>query len=154
LAGSAVFLAWIAPSWLAHQQAVSSLGMSLATLSPAARWSWIIIRIAAAVITVPIAEELAFRGYLARRFVSREFDRITFSSLGALPVVFSSLAFGLMHMQNLEDWRHLLLGTLAGLVFAGALRWRGRIGDAVAAHATSNLLLAIWVLGTGDWAQW
>jgi CAAX prenyl protease-like protein len=123
-------------------------------LSPAARWSWIAIRVAAAVITVPIAEELAFRGYLARRFVSRDFDQISLSKITVLSVVFSSLSFGLMHMQNLTDWRHLLLGSLAGLAYAGVLRWRGHIGDAVAAHATSNLLLAAWVLGTGDWAQW
>jgi membrane protease YdiL (CAAX protease family) len=57
-------------------------------------------------------------------------------------------------MKNLIDWQHLLLGTLAGLAFAAALRWRGRVGDAVAAHAVSNLLLAVWVLGFGDWAQW
>jgi membrane protease YdiL (CAAX protease family) len=47
-----------------------------------------------------------------------------------------------------------MAGVLAGLVFAVALRWRGRMGDAVVAHAVSNLLLAVWVLGMGDWAQW
>jgi membrane protease YdiL (CAAX protease family) len=52
------------------------------------------------------------------------------------------------------DWQHFALGTLAGLAFAAVLRWRGRMGDAVAAHAVSNLLLAAWVLGFGDWAQW
>jgi membrane protease YdiL (CAAX protease family) len=57
-------------------------------------------------------------------------------------------------MKNLVDLQHLALGTLAGLAFAAALRWRGRMGDAVVAHAVSNLLLAAWVLGFGDWAQW
>jgi membrane protease YdiL (CAAX protease family) len=69
-------------------------------------------------------------------------------------VALSSVAFGLMHMQNLKDWPHLMLGTLAGLAFAAALRWRGRMGDAVVAHAVTNLLLVAWVLGLGDWAQW
>jgi membrane protease YdiL (CAAX protease family) len=50
--------------------------------------------------------------------------------------------------------RQWLVGALAGLAYALALRWRGRIGDAVAAHAVTNLLLAVWVLGFGDWAQW
>jgi hypothetical protein len=40
------------------------------------------------------------------------------------------------------------------LAYAGALKWKGRIGDAVVAHATTNLLLAVWVLSRGDWAQW
>jgi len=158
-AGAAVFLLWIAPTWLAslgwaHQPAASRLGAELAVLSPAARWTWIAFRVAAAVVTVPIAEELAFRGYLARRFVSREFDRVSFTGLTALPICLSSVVFGVEHMRNLMDWQHLALGTLAGLAFAAVLRRRGRMGDAVAAHAVSNLLLAAWVLGFGDWAQW
>lgn len=154
LAGALVFLMWIAPSWWVHPSAPSRLGMDLASLSPLARWAWISFRVAAAVITVPIAEEFAFRGYLARRFMSREFDRVSFSSLTVLAICLSSAVFGVEHMKNMRDWQHLLLGTVAGLAFAAALRWRGRMGDAVAAHAVSNLLLAAWVLGSGDWTQW
>jgi exosortase E/protease (VPEID-CTERM system) len=158
-AGVAVFLLWIAPAWIAslgwaHQPAASRLGADLAALSPAARRAWIAVRVAAAVVTVPIAEELAFRGYLARRFVSREFDQVSFTGLTALSICLSSVVFGLEHMKNLMDWQHLALGTLAGLAFAAVLRWWGRMGDAVVAHAVSNLLLAAWVLGFGDWAQW
>jgi exosortase E/protease (VPEID-CTERM system) len=152
--GVAVFLLWIAPSWWAHQHSASSLRAELWALSPTARWAWIAFRVAAAVVTVPIAEELAFRGYLARRLISREFDQVSFTGLTALSICLSSVVFGLEHMKNLTDWQHLMLGTLAGLAFAAVLRWRGRMGDAVVAHALSNLLLAAWVLGFGDWAQW
>jgi len=154
VAGVAVFLLWIAPSWWAHPPAASRLGADLAALSPMARWTWIAFRVAAAVVTVPIAEELAFRGYLARRLISREFDQVSFTRLTAFSIVLSSVLFGIVHIKNLVDWQHLALGTLAGLVFAAALRWRGRMGDAVIAHAVSNLLLAAWVLGCNDWAQW
>ncbi len=157
--GVAVFLLWIAPDWIAsfgwaHQPAASHLGANLAALSPATRWAWIAFRVAVAVVTAPIAEELAFRGYLARRFVNREFDQVSFTGLTAFSICLSSVVFGLEHMRNLMDWQHLALGTLAGLAFAAVLRRRGRMGDAVAAHAVSNLLLAAWVLGFGDWAQW
>jgi len=152
--GAGVFLMWIAPVWWTHQHAASPLGAELAALSPTARWAWIAFRVAAAVVTVPVVEELAFRGYLARRLVSREFDSVSFTAMTALAVALSSAVFGLEHMKDLMDWQHLILGTLAGLAFAAALRWRGRMGDAVAAHAISNLLLAAWVLGLGDWAQW
>lgn len=157
LIGAAVFLLWITPSWWTHPPAAnvpSVLGAALTALSPAARWSWIAFRIAAAVVTVPIAEELAFRGFLARRLMNWDFRSISFTALTALSIGLSSAVFGLEHMKNLLDWQHLLLGFLAGCAFALALRWRGRIGDAVAAHATSNLLLAAWVLLSGDWAQW
>ena len=154
LAGAAVFFMWIAPSWWAHQHAASRLGSDLAALSPSARWAWIVVRFAASVVTVPIAEELAFRGYLARRLMNREFDQVSFSSLTVLAIAVSSVVFGMEHMKNMMDWPHLVLGTLAGLTFAAVLRWRGRMGDAVVAHAVSNLLLAVWVLGAGDWSQW
>jgi len=152
--GAAIFFMWVAPSWWAHHPAASRLGSDLAALSPAQRWGWIAFRVAAAVVTVPIAEELAFRGYLARRFMSREFDQVSFSGLTVLPICLSSVVFGMEHMKNLMDWQHLALGTLAGVAFTAALRWRGRMGDAVVAHAVSNLLLAAWVLHFGDWAQW
>jgi exosortase E/protease (VPEID-CTERM system) len=148
VAGVAVFLMWIAPTWWAGHFAASPIGPALAALSPVPRWSWISFRVAAAVITVPLAEELAFRGYLARRFMNWDFDSVPFTGLTALSVCLSSAAFGLMHGQ------HWMAGILAGFIYALVLRWRGRIGDAVVAHAVSNLLLAIWVISFGDWAQW
>jgi exosortase E/protease (VPEID-CTERM system) len=148
VAGAAVFALWIIPSVLTSSAEASRLGNALSALSPAARWSWIAFRVAAAAITVPIAEELAFRGYLARRLVNREFDSVPFSAVTVFAIAVSSVVFGLMH------GRHWIPGILAGLAYALVMKWRGRLGDAIAAHATSNLLLAIWVLARGDWAQW
>ncbi len=147
VAGAAVFAIWVAPSFFASRPE-SSLGASLAALAPAVRWLWIAFRLAAAVLTVPIAEELAFRGYLARRLVDREFDSIPFSSVTWLSIGLSSVAFGLMHGHQ---W---MVGVVAGLVYAAVMKRTGRLSDAIVAHATSNLLLAIWVLSRGDWAQW
>jgi exosortase E/protease (VPEID-CTERM system) len=146
--GAGIFIVWIAPEWWTHQHPASSLGTALAALSPAARATWIIFRVAAATITVPIAEELAFRGYIARRVMNRNFETVPFNSLSLFSVGLSSVAFGVMHGHQ---W---MLGIVAGLAYAGVLKWRGRIGDAIVAHATSNLLLAAWVLLRGDWAQW
>jgi exosortase E/protease (VPEID-CTERM system) len=148
LTGAGIFLIWIAPEWITHGNAASSLGAALAALSPLARTAWISLRVAAAVVTVPLAEELAFRGYLARRLVARSFDEVPFTRLTLLSIALSSLAFGLMHGQ------HWLVGIVAGLAFALLLRSRGRMGDAVVAHAVSNLLLAAWVLARGDWGMW
>jgi membrane protease YdiL (CAAX protease family) len=47
-----------------------------------------------------------------------------------------------------------IAGTLAGFLYAGAQRWRGRIGDAVAAHSVTNALIAVWVLWGGHWSFW
>ena len=35
-----------------------------------------------------------------------------------------------------------------------ALAWRGRLADAVVAHATTNALLSGYVIATGSWTQW
>jgi exosortase E/protease (VPEID-CTERM system) len=148
ITGAAVFGVWLIPTLWVQTSQPSPLGESLAALSPAARWSWIAIRIAAAVITVPIAEELAFRGYLARRIIDRNFDNVSFSSITWLSIVISSAAFGLMHGHQ---W---LVGILAGLAYAAIIKRTGRLSDAIVAHATTNLLLAIWVLTRGDFSQW
>ncbi len=146
--GTVIFAVWLIPSFWTHSAGASRLGEGLALLPPAARWSWIALRVGAAVITVPIAEELAFRGYLARRLVNREFDSVPFSSITNLSIILSSVAFGLMHGQK---W---MVGTLAGLAYAGVMKRNGRLSDAIVAHASSNFLLAIWVLSRGDWSLW
>jgi exosortase E/protease (VPEID-CTERM system) len=146
--GAAVFLVWIFPHFREAQPVATALGTGLNQLSVPARWAWISIRIVAAVITVPLAEELAFRGFLARRLVNRGFDGLPLGRLTVLSILISSLVFGLMHGQQ---W---MVGTVAGLAYAVLARWKGRLGDAVAAHAVSNLLLAAWVLMRGDWGLW
>lgn len=144
--GTAVFLLWIAAQ--RETAGAGSLGASLAVLGPVERWGWIAFRVAAAGVTGPIVEELAFRGYLGRRVLAREFDAVPLDRMTWLSVGVSSVAFGLLYG---ERW---LLGIASGLAYAGALKWRGRMGDAVAAHATSSLLLAAWVLARGEWGQW
>ena len=151
--GAAIFLAWIVPGRIVpalwtHEHLAGPLGSALAALSPSMRVAWIASRVAAAVVTVPIAEELAFRGFLARRLISRNFDEVPFRSLTWRSVCLSSVVFGVMHGS------HWFVGILAGLAYAAVLKWRGRIGDAIIAHATSNLLLAVWVLLRGEWGLW
>lgn len=148
LTGSAIFLIWIAPGLIVRNPAASALGLSLASLPSASRIVWIVFRVAAAVVTVPVAEELAFRGYLARRILSRDFSEVPFARLTLVSIGWSSIAFGVLHGQ------HWLVGIVAGLAFAAILRSRGRMGDAVVAHAVANLLLAAWVLARGDWGLW
>lgn len=146
--GVAVFLIWISPYFTGAQPVASALGTELNQLSPVARWMWITIRVMAAVVTVPLAEELAFRGFLARRLMSRSFDEVPMKSLSVLSILISSVIFGLMHGQQ---W---IAGMAAGVAYALLARWKGRLGDAVAAHAMSNLLLAAWVLMRCDWGLW
>jgi exosortase E/protease (VPEID-CTERM system) len=152
LAGAVVFLMWLGLAtgfhFLPRLDGHDPLAHSLALLSPAARLGWLTARVLAAVVTVPVAEELCFRGFLARRLSAEDFEQIPFRKLSLLGIAVSSIAFGALH------GRLWLAGTLAGVVFALCARLRSRLGEAVAAHATANLLIAIWVLGTRDYSLW
>jgi exosortase E/protease (VPEID-CTERM system) len=146
--GAAVFAVWVAPEIWGHVPAAGGLGAVLPTLPTWERLGWLAVRVTAAVVTVPMAEELAFRGYLARRLMNREFDQVSFRALGVVPIAVSSVMFGAMHGTQ---WA---VGIVAGVAYALIVKRTGRFGEAVAAHATSNLLLAAWVLGRGDWGMW
>ncbi len=84
---------------------------------------------------MPLAEELAFRGFLTRRLIAADFQAVPEGRFTGMSFVVSSLLFGLLHQQR---W---LAGTVAGMAYALAYYRRGRLIDAVAAHATTNLLI-------------
>ncbi len=142
-AGAVVFAIWIG-----LDRTHSAAPAALVHASNTARVSWIALRIAGAVLTVPIAEELAFRGFLLRRLISADFESVSWRFFSWAPFLISSAAFGLLHG---ERW---LAGMIAGAVFALAQLRRGRIGEAIAAHAVANALVAAWVLLTGSWQLW
>ena len=146
--GALAFAIWIGMDALLNTRVHDAMPVALAGATPAIRTAWIVFRVLAAVLTVPIAEELAFRGFLIRRFISADIEasppqRFTWLGLGL-----TSIAFGILH-GNL--W---FAGILAGLLYAWALLRRGRIGEAIAAHATTNALLAAYVLLFHKWHLW
>jgi exosortase E/protease (VPEID-CTERM system) len=145
--GGLVFLIWIGLEPLAGS-ARTGEPSALAHASALARIAWLTFRVLGAVITVPIAEELAFRGFLLRRLVSADFESVAWRTFAWVPFLISSIGFGLLHGDR---W---LAGTIAGMIYAFAMMRRGRIGEAAAAHAVTNALLAVYVLATGSWQLW
>ncbi|HEX6896700.1 MAG TPA: exosortase E/protease, VPEID-CTERM system [Bryobacteraceae bacterium] len=148
LAGSVVFVLWLGLDRLSGAPAASAIGAGLASMPVAARIAWLVFRTAGAVLTVPIVEELAFRGFLIRRIISADFDALDTRRYTYLAVLVSSVAFGLLHGGR---W---VAGSVAGLIYAAAFLRRGRIGDAVFAHALTNALLAVFVLSGDRWYLW
>jgi exosortase E/protease (VPEID-CTERM system) len=145
--GVVVFLLWIGlDRFFSPAREVMPSALALAT--PLARNTWLTLRVAAAVITVPIAEELAFRGFLYRRFLSADFESVSSRHFSWIALLASSVIFGALHGSR---W---FAASVAGLLYALALLRRGRIGDAVAAHATTNALIAVDVLAFHQWQLW
>ena len=60
---------------------------------------WIIGRVLGSVLVVPIVEELAFRGFLLRRIIGSDFDRVSYEQWSWLAVLGSSLLFAAFHQQ-------------------------------------------------------
>lgn len=141
--GALVFIVWIAKA-----QPGVMMPAALAASSPAIRSAWILIRVISAVVTVPLAEEMAFRGFLMRRLISADFESVSLRRFSFTALAISSVLFGLLHGNR---W---LAGTFAGALYGLVLLRRGRIGDAVAAHATTNALLAVYVLSFHQWQLW
>lgn len=128
LVGSLVFVVWSALS-SPGTLAVEESGTRLASVGFAARFL-------GSALVVPIAEELAFRGYLMRRLISADVDRVKVGAWTGVSFVGSSLLFGLAH----EQW---ILATVAGLAYALVLYRRRSLADAIVAHAVTNGLLLI-----------
>ncbi|TGD72545.1 exosortase E/protease, VPEID-CTERM system [Mangrovimicrobium sediminis] len=138
----------VAVLWVAllgsDAQADAAFQSSLDALGPWGGW-WLALRIVGTVVTVPIAEELAFRAYLLCRLSGEEVSVRGAVRFSWVAVVVSSLAFGFLH----SAW---LAGTLAGLCYA-LLRLRTRhVGDAILCHALTNGLLVVFALATGSWS--
>ena len=106
-----------------------------------------VFRVLGSVVTVPLAEELAFRGYLLARLGGETPTISSHLAFNLFAFLASSLLFGLMH----GDW---LAGTLAGMAYAWVRYRSGRLGDAVVAHMTTNLMLSGYVLLTQQWSYW
>jgi exosortase E/protease (VPEID-CTERM system) len=145
--GVLVALLWIVPDVLFHAHK-GEMPAALATAPSLLRTSWIVLRVLAAVVTVPLSEELAFRGFLLRRLVSADFESVPFRGVHWVALGLSSGVFGLLHGGR---W---LTGIVAGVLFGLVQARRGRIGDAVVAHGVSNTLLAAGVLLSGQWQYW
>jgi exosortase E/protease (VPEID-CTERM system) len=144
--GVAVFVIWIA---FARGGDAGSAGFiaGLRQLSPSESALWLMFRALGAVVTVPIAEELAFRGYLIRKLISADFETVSARQFTWFSFIASSMLFGAFHAQ----W---IAGTIAGMLFAYAIYRRGLLGDAIYAHAAANALLAAFVLASGRWSLW
>lgn len=111
------------------------------------RLAFLVFRVAGAVIVVPLMEELFWRGFLIRWLVKDDFKQAPVGTFTPFSFGATVVLFGVEH----EQW---LAGMLCGALYNGLLYRTKNLTDSVVAHATSNALLAAWVLARGDWKFW
>lgn len=106
-----------------------------------------LIRLAGAVLVVPLVEELFWRSLVMRWLDQHDFLGLAPARISLRAVLASSLVFGFAH----QLW---LAGLLAGLVYALLYQHTQRLWTAVLAHAATNLSLGLWVIATASWQYW
>ena len=133
--GIAVYLIWVPLAGDSGQDILAATAESDA-LPPALLAVLVFARVIGFVVVTPLAEELAFRGYLMRRLIAADFRSVPVGRFTWVSFLVSSVLFGVLH----GEW---VAGTLAGMAYAMVVYRTGRLRDAVLAHAVTNGLLMI-----------
>jgi CAAX prenyl protease-like protein len=112
-------------------------------------WAWffVAVRLVGSGVIVPPIEEMFYRSFVYRYLIRPDFTNLALGRFHPISFVLTSAAFGLVH----REW---LAGILCGLIYQGLVIWKNRLGDAMAAHAITNLLLGWWVVWRGAWQFW
>lgn len=100
---------------------------------------WVVTRILGTSLLVPVIEELFFRGYVLRSI-----------DTGGMPArilafVISAGLFAVLHQR----W---LAAFIAGIIFGVLMLRKGKVTDAIWAHAAANAVIAGWAIATRDWS--
>lgn len=144
--GALVFILWINldGGWL---EMGGGAGFAPLDAAGAIRWELALPRLAGAALVVPIMEELFWRSFLLRWIDRRDFLTLEPARLSLRAILIASVLFGLEHTL----W---FAGIVAGLAYGWLYRASGNLWAPIVAHAVTNLMLGVWVLGTGSWSFW
>ncbi|WP_299363846.1 exosortase E/protease, VPEID-CTERM system [uncultured Paracoccus sp.] len=134
--GVAVGFVWIAAAVAAG---IDAPDPPFAGLGLAAAAIWVVLRLIGTVLLVPLIEEAAFRGYLLGHLL-----KPSGSAGRACAALVSATAFAFLHDSGVAAF-------VSGLVFAAIYLRRGRLADAVWAHAAANLVVFGAAAVTGKW---
>jgi len=110
-------------------------------------WLFVVTRLAGSTLVVPPLEETFYRSFLYRYLIKADFTAVALNTWAATPFVVTAVVFGLVHYE----W---LAGILCGAAYLGLVIHKGRLGDAMTAHAITNFLLGLWVVWRGAWHFW
>ncbi|MDW7979139.1 MAG: CAAX prenyl protease-related protein, partial [Verrucomicrobiales bacterium] len=155
LVGAAVFGLWIGTesTWTTQSGLWAKLGLATTLgLAPkvwnpheyfgqdsALAWGMVLIRLFGSTVVVPPIEEVFYRSFLYRYLINPDFTSVPLGRFALGPFVLTALVFGFAH----REW---FAGILCAAAYQGLVIWKNRLGDAIAAHAVTNLLLGIWVV--------
>jgi len=150
VAGVVVFIAWVGLDGL-----YPMLSDRAATFNPlesygggnAIAWTFIAVRILGSSLVVPMLEEVFYRSFLYRIFIKSDFLNAPLNSFNWFAFIIVCAGFGIAH----HEW---LPGIICAVVYQGLVIRKGRLGDAITAHAITNFLLGVWVVAQSAYHFW
>ena len=92
-------------------------------------------------------EELFWRSLAMRWIDGRDFLAVNPRRVSFVAFALSSALFALEHSQ----W---LAGLLAGAAYGWLYLRSGNLWIPIISHATTNGILALWIVATGSWRFW
>lgn len=113
--------------------------------NPALGWFFVAVRVLGRSLVVPAMEEVFYRSFVYRYIVNPRFLEVPLTArhLGAWAA--TSAMFGLAHPGQ---W---LQGILCGAAYQWLALRRGRLGEAMLAHAVTNLLISGYAIASNRW---
>ncbi|MCX6895594.1 MAG: CAAX prenyl protease-related protein [Verrucomicrobia bacterium] len=108
---------------------------------------FIATRILGSTLIVPPLEEVFYRSFVYRTLAKPDFQSVPLNYFAWLPFLATAAVFGFSH----HEW---LAGILCGFAYQGLVLRKNRLGDAITAHAITNLLLGLWVVFKPAWNFW
>lgn len=111
--------------------------------------SHVVLKILRAVTIVAVVEELFWRGFILRAFVSWDrYDQVPWGKFGWTAFLGSSLLSVAQHPGN---WG---VSIVCWMLFNALFYWKKSLSCLMVAHAATNLTLYLYVVWTGDWRLW
>lgn len=108
----------------------------------------LVLRTMRAALLVPVLEELFWRGWLPRWLQDTRFQRVPLGTFTQFAFWSTAVLFAAEHGPYWE------VGLLCGIIYNWWMRRTRSLGDLILVHATTNLALSLFVIGTGRWNFW
>jgi len=149
--GVLVFVAWVGldPYYPAIGRSEESGWNPHEVFGQGSAWAWVflVVRLVGSTLIVPPLEEVFHRSFLYRYIIRADFLSVSMRRFDWRAFAGVCLVFGFIH----KEW---LAGILCGAAYQGLVLRKGRLGDAMTAHAITNFLLGLWVVSRGAWRFW
>ena len=150
--GIAVFVGWVGvhpfTPWFGGEPEITWNPFTVFGEGTALAWMFIVTRVLGSTLVVPYLEEAFYRSFLYRWVEDQDFLRIPIGRFILRSFVITALLFGFAHGG------HWLAGVLCGAAYQWLVIRKNRLGDAMTAHAITNLLLGVWIVWKGEWWFW